>query len=143
MTAVDQKPIVKNASRRRYYLIGAVVVLVLAAVATPFVLAVRAALKMEEMLLAFTYTYQATLVHIHETDGQWPKSWKELQEAKQDIDFNWVSSKIAMDFEADPKTLAQQSSESFTAIAPKGRCFDVSSKVDTLIRALKHYHQLK
>jgi len=51
----------------------------------------------------------ATTEHLIRTEGRWPQTWEQLKESGEtDFDLDWASSRVTMDFDADPESLLWQ-----------------------------------
>jgi hypothetical protein len=106
--------------------------------------AVRTAIIAEENLQAFFNAHQATLDYIQQNDGKWPKSWEDLRAVRPESDFEWVAEHVSFDFSADPKQIATQTPNTFTAIVPDKPCYFIDDEVQQLIDVLaKHYGHTK
>jgi hypothetical protein len=89
-------------------------------------------------------------------DGQWPKQWEDLLEtpcrgpgsfaADPASALQTLKTRCEMDFNVDPKQLAQQSAAEFTAIRPRvNRGVDHRDYwgVNELLETLRKYHAQK
>jgi hypothetical protein len=126
-------------SRRLIVGICAALVLAIAVVVGMAIIAVRTSLIAENNLQAFFQVHQATVEYIEQSNGQWPRSWNDLRALRPDTDFDWVAERVKVDFNADPKRIAGQTPEEFTAIVPDQPIFVYDDMVQTLIDVLKKY----
>ena len=104
------------------------------------VVAVSYSLRAELNLQAFIRVTEATIEYIDKTQGNWPRSWEELASCNPDTDFRGFESRVYFDFQADPKKIIHQTSESFTAIQPHHPSYPVDWRAEGVIEALKSFH---
>jgi len=103
---------------------------------------VRTSLVAEENLQAFLQAHRATLEYIEQNDGKWPRSWDVLQGVRPDSDYQWIAEHVTFDFNADPKEIASQTPNTFTAIVPDDPCYIIDYEVQAIIDHLaKHYRR--
>lgn len=102
--------------------------------------AARTSLLAEKNLQGFLHAYRATLEHVQDNDGQWPRSWDDLRVVQPQSDFESVAEQITFDFHADPRKIVSQTPATFTAIQPRQPCYPVDHHVQQLIDSLANYH---
>ncbi|QDS98637.1 hypothetical protein [Adhaeretor mobilis] len=128
------------------YWVGILAATIAVALLVAIGIAVKAALfalDCEHSLHAMHNVLTACRAYVEEHEGNWPKSWDELQPLytyEGDVAAE-TKERIAVDFGADPAELATQSIESFTGIRPKGPIFEAyDGRLQELIDLLKKYH---
>jgi hypothetical protein len=127
----------------------AVVVALIAALIGGFCIyqRVSSSLHAEHVLHAALLTVQLLNDHVAVHDGQWPRSWTDLEglPPRKWAMFEWpkdsqeVQQYVAIDFSADPQRLATQNVEQFDTVRPIGPYypFKDSGFVEALLNTLR------
>jgi hypothetical protein len=103
---------------------AAVVCLAIVAIAAAYV--ARDSLLRSQAAVMGKYATSAVCEYVAEHDGDWPSQWSDLEPHMPDqFSVESIAKIIAIDFHADPKRLARQSVDQFTAIRPAG-CYGAS-----------------
>ena len=107
-------------------------------------------LKAEYSLHASLFVIELVNDHITSRNGEWPKSWKDLEElpARNCGMFQWpqdsgkIQAIVFVDFEVDPKVLTNEPNEQFSAIRPRGPCYPYThySQLEELLSTVREYH---
>ena len=94
--------------------------------------------------VAVKQALRSTTKHLIKNQGQWPQSWEQLKEsAENDFDLDWASSRVAINFDADPETLTWQRPRDFNAIKYKAPCFVPNREIAELQTAILKTTQQK
>lgn len=107
---------------------------------------VYTSLRAEKADHATLLTTQVIEDHVMQHDGQWPRSWTELEQSpsRSRAMFKWPNDRaeiqpyVWVDFDADANYLARQSADEFRAIEPIGPYYpwedypELSSLLETL-----------
>ncbi len=105
------------------------------------VIGVRASLTAERHLHAMLNAIGACYAFVEQNDGDWPRSWPDVEPLFPD-DRDWVRQvAVHIDFDADPADLAIQDCKSFTGIrvAPP-IYFAYEGQLNALIGLLRRHH---
>jgi hypothetical protein len=91
--------------------------------------------------------------YVEEHEGEWPRSWHDVATIDPGPPFNepgrksiveTMQSRLIIDFQADPATLAQQPVEEFVAIRPRGADMELAYRdywnVKSLLETLRKHH---
>ena len=128
----------------RRWMLRIVVVTILGATTAGIVLVVsgiRTSLTAERHLHAMRNAIGACYAYVEEHEGEWPRSWFDVEPLFPD-DRAWVRRvTIHIDFNADPAELAQQDWQSFTGIRVDRPIYPVyQGEMNALIELLQRYH---
>jgi hypothetical protein len=99
--------------------------------------------RAEFNLHAISATMQIVEEHIQEHDGDWPRSWEELDKiaaaSSMPGRFNLedVKKRVEIDFGARLEDLAGQDDKSFKAIRPIGPCYTHDHYVNSLLQTIR------
>lgn len=145
MANPDSSLVSDNSSPRGRYIFRAVVAIagvILIAIIVTVISVIQYSTEAEANLHAFFRVHRACCQFVQKNTGAWPSSWDDLRRIDPETDFASVAKRVSFDFEADPKTLATQTPESFTAIVPNSPCYVYDSEIQSLISLLRsHYPQ--
>ena len=134
----------------RLFLIVAVIV-IFAAIACIY-RGITASLHAEHVLHAALLTTQLLEEHIVERNGEWPRSWSDLETLprREWAMFEWpadsqeVQRYVTVDFSADLQRLASQTADDFNAVRPIGPFYDFKNRwqVESLLTAIRETTEL-
>jgi hypothetical protein len=109
-------------------------------------LGVSESLHAENGLHATQYTFEAVEDFLKKHDGEWPRSWKQLEQSSPQMSDVYesvggpdkVEEFVAVDFDADPDRLAKQTQEEFQAIKPVGSFYgSYKFRIPSLLESLR------
>lgn len=121
----------ESKKRLPHWLSRTVIAVILAAVAIGGWMVYRGvavSLQAENTLQATISTIQLVEQYVRE-NHRWPKSWKELEQVRFSLDPSWPATsasfqqRVSIDFQIDPKYVAEQDQITFSAIKPIGPCY--------------------
>jgi hypothetical protein len=108
---------------------------------------ISASLHAEHVLHAALLTVQLLDDYVTTHDGQWPRSWADLETLppREWAMFEWpkdspeVQRYVAVDFSADPQRLAVQSVDEFDAVRPIGPYYPFKDRgtVEALLKSIR------
>ena len=129
----------------------AVTAVVIAALAIGYCLCqeISASLHAEHVLHASSLTVQLLEDYVVQHDGEWPRSWTDLEglPPREWAVFEWpkdsqeVQQYVAVDFSADPQRLAKLKLDEFDAVRPIGPYypFEDYGSVEALLRTIREH----
>ena len=133
---------------KRWATRSAIAIVIAGIVGAAWLVYVRIAtsLRAENALHATLLTTQVIEDHARKHNGQWPRSWKELEQSssRSRAMFKWPNDRaeiqqyVWIDFDANSNDLARQSADEFEAIKPIGPHYpwedypELSSLLETL-----------
>ena len=133
-------------SMKRRTLAVLVCLLLLGVVATTWIISYPS-LKQSQVLVLGHQVSVAIREYVNGHDGAWPKSWDDLKSNLHHDDLapypGSFADEIDVDFSADPRFLAQQSPDEFTAIKPRSWVVSDCSdywELESLIDSLRKWH---
>jgi hypothetical protein len=108
---------------------------------------ISASLHAEHVLHAALLTVQLLTDHVTSNDGEWPRSWSDLEDLppREWAMFEWpedsseVQQYVEVDFAADPQRIAEQSVHEFDAVRPIGPYYPFKDRgtVEALLKTIR------
>ena len=146
----DEKPMSDTSSGtwKRWGIRSAIGILVAGIVCLAWLVysGISMSLRAEKAFHATLLTTQVIEDYVRQHNGQWPRSWKELEQSstRTGANLRWpedqaeIEQYVCVDFDADANDLARQSADEFQAIKPIGPHYvwedrpELSSLLETL-----------
>lgn len=105
------------------------------AIVIPVVCGVRTSLEAETTLLAHHFVLDLIANHVEAHEGRWPENWQQLEQVRptrQALTWDWpadrgqIEDRVNVDFSLRSEVVAGMTSDSFSAVTPKGLHFPPS-----------------